>query len=441
MDDTTSATGLPLWRPQSRLGGSVEIVLNFYHPLTGRETFGSLSPTEYLEAWTERRLSFQIDGTPKPDHLPTPEQVEEFLRHKGTSLSAEVAVSLRQRKLQAELRNAVANTISGTQAVAAPVPTDSSVVTGSEDEVLEIDSPVPTEASVPALFFERRRRTSAEKYAVLELAVSQLRKEKQHDLVAQGVLSARPEDAQLEVSELVMRAAQLLHMSQSGLKTYLYRSVAKETIVRWLQGKHGRTLTRKELKFEILLRVREALREKGGLAPRKKELAEAAAPALEMTLASTCTYIYDRLTGEEVAQLDLRIPPRTKVEQLAVLVHVRTWMKEQKQPAPRISDLARIAAPYLGHTMASVRTLITNMSEEEQEKLELQKGPVSAFCGLDEVTTRDGFLGALAVLRMKQILPTIKNLQDVLKISRPDIELYLSLHPDIEHLIEHDEPT
>ena len=136
MDDTTSATGLPLWRPQSRLGGSVEIVLNFYHPLTGRETFGSLSPTEYLEAWTERRLSFQRDETPKPDHLPTPEQVEEFLRHKGTSLSAEVAVSLRQRKLQAELRNAVANTISGTQTLAAPVRTDSSVEKESEDEVL-----------------------------------------------------------------------------------------------------------------------------------------------------------------------------------------------------------------------------------------------------------------------------------------------------------------
>lgn len=290
--------------------------------------------------------------------------------------------------------------------------------------------------SVPV--FEKRRRTPSEKLAALEKAAAELRKEKLQRYPPDLEPEPSEEAIELHLRELIELAAQKLRMTYTGLKTHFYRSVPEETKARWLYGSFGRKRTRAEIKFDILMHVREQLRKKVGLVPRKKELAEAAAKPLGMTLDSTRTYIYDRLTAEEVAALDLREKFLSPAKQTEILKSVRQEMRDQGKPAPRPVDLARAAAPLLRQKTTSVRTLLGRLDETTKCELEFLGSRSSMLAGVDPNTVREGFRGAIAVLKLRKLPLTTENLQLVLKFKSEVIKSYLSENPDVQALLEDD---
>ena len=300
-----------------------------------------------------------------------------------------------------------------------------------EEVRVEESIPAVSEVTLVPVAFEKKRRKPAEKLTALEQAAAELRMEE---------TAKQPEgaerDIQLTARELISRAAEKLRMSWTGLSTYFYRSVPAEIRDRWLYSKRKRT--RGEIKFEILMQVREQLRQKGGAVPRKKELAEAAAKPLGMTLDSARTYIYDRLTPEEVKALDLRGRFLSLVEQVDMLKCVRKEMKEKGLPPPRSKELAETAAPLLRQKVNSVKTLIGSLSEEIKEELELSESRSGMLAGVDPALVQEAFIGAVAILKLRRMPLTTESLRLVLKLKPQVVTLYLNEHPEVKELLEHD---
>lgn len=78
----------PSWEPQRRPDGNVEISVNYFDDKTGRMALGCVSLVEYLRLWRENRLKFQHLGVEKPEHLPTPEAIAEFMAHERGNIPA-----------------------------------------------------------------------------------------------------------------------------------------------------------------------------------------------------------------------------------------------------------------------------------------------------------------------------------------------------------------
>jgi hypothetical protein len=241
---------------------------------------------------------------------------------------------------------------------------------------------------------------------------------------------------QLTVTELVGTAAKDLHMTAAGLRSFYCRSVPQDAKNSWLYGEGGREISRREQKFNILMCVREELRKKGGPKPRKKELAEAAAKPLGMKLISARTYIYERLSKEEAAALDLRKQYFTRAEQFMILKQVRKNMQDRGLPPPRQTDLAEAAAPWLKQKASSVRSLIVSFNKEEKDELACMKNRSSGLVGLDPTVVKEGFAGAIAVLKVRRAPITINNIRLVLRLKQEVVELYLTEHPELRTLLD-----
>jgi len=79
MDDVTRKAAVASgWQPVKRFG-KVEIGVNVWSEQLGRVGFDAVSPQEYLELWHKGLFRHQIDGASKPEHLPTPEEVLDYL--------------------------------------------------------------------------------------------------------------------------------------------------------------------------------------------------------------------------------------------------------------------------------------------------------------------------------------------------------------------------
>ena len=74
------------WQPERRFGGKVEIGVNYFDESIHRMSLTSVSPQHYIELWDANLLEHLYEGTPKPEHLPTREQVIEFLSAEGVKL-------------------------------------------------------------------------------------------------------------------------------------------------------------------------------------------------------------------------------------------------------------------------------------------------------------------------------------------------------------------
>ncbi len=458
MDNLVDETGSSTWRPNKRPDGSIEICTNVRHPTTRRIGFAGLTVPEYLKAWEEGRLQFQIDDKLRPSNCPTPEEVRSVLSTLAQPKASSAVVRPKeQRKALTEFEKAWLATVDPPPPLKDTVKVEEEIETVPLEEIVEIstlqpvevekvEEPVvatpdvvePSEEDEPEVVFEKRRRKPEVKLAALEEAAAELRKEKFQAQPENAEPKLEEQDFQLEGHELIARAAKKLRMSYTGLSTHFYRSVAQETKARWLYGKLGRKRTRAEIKFGILMQVREQFRKKGGPAPRKKELAEAAAGPLGMKLDSTRTYIYDRLKPEEVKALDLRGQFLSLSEQIEVLKNVRKEMKEKGLPAPRPTDLAKAAAPLLRQEVNSVRTLIGGLSEETKAELEFLGTQSNMLATREPAVIREGFLGAIAVLKFRKLPLTVANIHSVLKFELEAIRSYLRENPDLTALLENE---
>lgn len=428
------------WQPAIRYDGRSELLVDCFNPETGRASLCSLTLHQYLAAWNDRLLAFQKEGTTKPDHLPMPEDVLAYLEHKQQS----VCVAPQSKdKYRATLADIVANTIDGGTRRSAeaivPVPRPQSVFLTRPALLM---APVAQKQSValPSVkatqepsVYENRRRKYSNTIEVLEQCVHDLRQNRCEELCASGQ-TVSVDMVQLDAREVFEAAAKVSRMTPKGVATVFYRKIPKETQIAWLIGINTVKQTRSEIKFSILLQVRDEFRKLGCEAPRKKELIESAAKLLGMTLASTATYIYDRLTEKQVTQLDLRLPPRTRVEQIAILKHVRNRMRLENRPAPRIIDLARAAVPLLEQKFSSIRTLISSLDESIKKELDLVEFDDVFFATNPEVV-RQGLLGALAVLNLRKKELTVHNLRMVLQVPLVALEAYLARHKDIAALL------
>lgn len=292
------------------------------------------------------------------------------------------------------------------------------------------------EVKVPkAIAYEKKRRKPNIKLVALEEAAVELRSEKMSLQPKLAELELDEQDIQLTKCELIARAADKLSMTCSGLSTHFYRSIPEETKARWLYGRLGRKRTRSEIKFDILMQVREQFRKKGGVAPRKKELAEVAAEPLGMTLNSTRTYIYDRLTPEQVEALKLRSRFLSRSEQIKVLKKVRREIQEKGLPSPSARDLAEAAAPLLMQKVNSVCTLIGNLNEEVKNTLELSGSRSGTLVGIDPIVVHNAFIGAVAILKFRNLSLTSESLRLVLKLKLEVIDSYLSEHLEVKTLL------
>ena len=65
------------WKQSVRL--SKQLTLTVLDVRVGRLTLKKISAAEYAGYWKRGHLEFQQKGTPKPTHLPSPEELEEFL--------------------------------------------------------------------------------------------------------------------------------------------------------------------------------------------------------------------------------------------------------------------------------------------------------------------------------------------------------------------------
>ncbi len=293
-------------------------------------------------------------------------------------------------------------------------------------ESLEWQKPVPvvTPHTVPAPPpFEKRKRSAAEKTAVLEEVSAELRKGKTH----------------LETSELIEAAAKKLRMTPSGLRVFWCR-MPKEDVRRLLYGKDGKKITPKEKKFAILMKLREEMRAAGKPAPMKRELAALAAEKLGMKVISAEVFIYEKLTKEQKGLLEFAAPPQETAmkleDQIAILKRIRQEMRDKGLPAPRQVDLARAAVPFLKQQESSIRTLINRLSKEVKKELDFMQSHSRMLVGLEPKVVREGFVGAVAVLKLRQLPVTTENLQVVLRLTPAVVEKYLADNPSVRVLLD-----
>mgnify|MGYP003393337274 CR=1 FL=1 len=462
--------GILPWRPQRRFDGSVEIYVNFYHPVTMRITSRSLTPQEYLAMWDESALQFQKEGKSKPEHLPTREQVEEFLAVPQES-TPKASVRTVQPTVMQRMRPAVLPTVRSRIPVTVERMRQPAVRTriaqakvdmhANKEPVLLIPEPetelptlvieqsrspekssISTEYAKSAGVVNKPRRKFDEKMVVLEAVASELRTKVRDHLRVETGKEPLEDHVQITVSELLTHSAARLAMGLNGVRSFFHRSVPLETRKQWLYGPSGCKRFRSTIKFEILMHTREELRNNGGQKPRKKELAEAAAQSLGMTLKSTNTYVYEKLTPKQREALDLRKSPLTAAEKVEILLRVLDWMKKEKYPQPRMMDLAREAAPFLHMKSISTFSLIRRVfNEERRRELGLAENTSGAFIGISPDVVREGLLGAFAVLRLKQRRPTLRNLRIVLVLARNTVQRYLDRHPDIAAMVEKDDSS
>lgn len=65
------------WKQSLRLSNEITVTVDSVRQ--GRVVLKKLSPVEYVCFWNDKKLEFQHKGQTKPDHLPSPEELEEFL--------------------------------------------------------------------------------------------------------------------------------------------------------------------------------------------------------------------------------------------------------------------------------------------------------------------------------------------------------------------------
>jgi hypothetical protein len=56
-----------------------ELTVQHFDPSVLRVVLNKVSPAEYIQLWDKRHLLFQVEGLPKPDHLPTREEMSKFV--------------------------------------------------------------------------------------------------------------------------------------------------------------------------------------------------------------------------------------------------------------------------------------------------------------------------------------------------------------------------
>jgi hypothetical protein len=80
VDDRTRtvAQETPAWEPERR-NGKVEIGVNCWNEASQRMVFDSVSPQRYIELSDAKQLKHQQENKPKPEHLPTRDEVVRFL--------------------------------------------------------------------------------------------------------------------------------------------------------------------------------------------------------------------------------------------------------------------------------------------------------------------------------------------------------------------------
>jgi hypothetical protein len=238
--------------------------------------------------------------------------------------------------------------------------------------------------------------------------------------------------------DLVRATASVLEMNVWSLRTFFQRDIPKETKREMLYLEGGPKPTRGEIKFATLMHIRDEMRKAGLPAPNKKELIDAAVKPLGMLRSSVSIYVYERLTKEQTQALEFAPPPKplfTEAEQLAVLKKIRKEMKEKGLPAPRQIDLAAAAAPVLKQKETSIRTLINKLPKEVKDELDFAQSRARSLVDLEPDLIKAGFLGAIAVLKLRRMPLTAFNLRIVLRLKPAVIEKYLADNPSVRELL------
>ncbi len=258
------------------------------------------------------------------------------------------------------------------------------------------------------------------------------------------VASAAGADRNLSAHELISAVAHLLGVSEAAVRTFYTRTLSKEQRAYLRFGDRGTQITRSQQKFAIIVKLRAEIRDSGKVAPTKSEFIPLAAERLGMTHFSTSTYIYERLTDAQKRQLEFGTPTNdsgyTLDEQIGILKIARKEFKDKGLPPPRHIDLANAAAKRLNMKVDSVRTLIVSLSDATKEELELLGSRSNKLGGMSSFHVREGFMGGLAVLRLRKLDLTISNLQKVLQLKRSLMNSILKEYPDIKLQLIHEKP-
>ena len=400
------------------------VLVNAYRERTGRVEFIEVTWEEYLELYDRKFLKFLRDGTPRPDHLPDRETAQRWASIKtpdipekpkntgwGESFAGNLKRNLKPRVPKPPSRPIVVEEVPEPEIIPEVVP---------EELDLEVVADLPVQDE--PLVVVQKRRTAAEKIQELEKTALEL-KEKRRSFTA---------------ADLFRATAKRIGMNPWSLRTFFQRDLPKETRDRMLLGEAGKQPSRAEEKFAILMRVRDEMRKAGKPAPNKKELIDAAAKPLGMLRSSASIYVYEKLTEAQTIALEFRPPPAplfTEAEQLAVLKRIRKEMRDKGLPAPRQIDLAAAAVPILKQKETSIRTLINKLSKEEKEELDFMQSRSRSLVGLSPEVIREGFIGAIAVLKLRRVPLTTFNLRIVLRLKPAVIEKYLADNPDIAALL------
>ena len=400
--------------------------VNAYRVSTGRVEFMEVTWEEYVELYDRKFLKFLREGTPRPDHLPDRETAKRWASIKTPEIIVKPKNNGWGESFAGKLRP--------TSKLKSPKPIAPAIIVEEEPEADTAPAVVAAEEVIPEVpthFQEQeelpsivlRRRKKPEKVAALEKVSAELRKNK----------------PQLEIMELLEAAAKELRMTPPGLHRFWLRFLNEDERNRLLYGEGGTKLTRAEEKFAILMALRDKMRKKGKPPPTKAEFIEAAGGLLKITLEATRTYIYSRLTEEQIGLLEFAPPAPplfTKEEQLAIIKGIRQEMRGKGLPAPRQKDLAAAAAPLLKLQESSTVTLINSFGKEVKEELEFVQSRQRTLVGHEATTVREGFLGAIAVLKLRRMPLTAFNLRIVLRLKPAVIDKYLAEHPDIKDLMK-----
>jgi hypothetical protein len=370
------------------------VLVNAYRQKTGRIELMEVTWKEYVDLYDKGWLKFQQPPqTERPEHLPD---------------------------------RATAAVWAG---IGPPVPEE--LPAQEEPEIVEEIPEEGTEEEVEELSLsdKKPRSKSSHKLAAMQEVSVQLRRHK----------------LQLTATELIEATAEKLDVPVTTVKIFYDRDLPKEAKPALLYGVGGKRVTRSQIKFRILLETREVMRkENPSYKPYKKELITRAYKLLGMTFDSASVYVYERLNEEQTKALDLGVAPNqtglTLEEQIAVLKRVRREMTQRSLLAPRQVDLAKAAATALKMTVDSVRTLIVSLSEADKLELDFLQNRTRMLAGQKIETIRAGFLGAIAVLRLRKLPITKVNLRQVLKVKLTMIDLVLADHPDINALVDTESP-